>query len=396
MASFNGKCWICEVVGHRAKNCPSSQKKSSPGATAAATVKVKKCFSCGGEGHLKRYCPLLIEKESTATMKQQSVANETDNDTLLEFTDVEMLPQIDDDYFTEEPNEKNTEYQNYHQKKHKDTLFYERISVYPSYIDTHCHLEYLLEKYRLSSFSSLQQKFHYPLNFDGCITSFCDPSAFSSFGCCKELLEEDKVWGSFGLHPHHAKYLTPALEEKITHWLGHSKCIAVGEIGLDYSEHSLKISNKIKQKEILSHMLQYCILFNKPVVIHCRDAEEDLYDILSTSLPLDWYIHLHCYTGSKSMAENFLCSFPNLYIGLTGHLTYHKFKESHSIARNAPLDRLLIETDSPYMVPAGMKMKWSHPPMAFSVAEEISKLRNTSVSDVLTVLRENTKTIYGI
>lgn len=279
-------------------------------------------------------------------------------------------------------------------KKFKDTLLYERVAAYPPYIDTHCHLEYLLERCRLNSYHSLQKRFQYPTNFDGCITSFCDPTAYSSLSLCSELLSEDKVWASFGLHPHHAKYLTPTLDDKITSWLSHSKCVAVGEIGLDYSEHSLKQSNKDEQKQSLQHLLQYCQIFDKPVIIHCRNAEGDIFDILSNSLPPDWYIHLHCYTGTSAMAEKFMEHFSNLYIGLTGHLTYHKFKESHSIASTAPLHRLLIETDAPYMIPAGMK--WSHPPMAICVAEEIANLRNCSVSDVLVAVRENTKAIYKI
>ena len=259
-------------------------------------------------------------------------------------------------------------------------------------------MEYLLERHRLRTFSDLISWFCYPSNFDGCITSFCDPAAFSSFSCYEELLNEDKVWASFGLHPHHAQHCTPILEEKITNHLTHSKCVALGEIGLDYSEHSLKQSSIVAQKELLYRLLPYCEAFNKPVVLHCRDAEDDLFEILSTALPRDWFIHLHCYTGTLEMANRFLSTFPNLYLGFTGHLTYFKFKESHRLAQTVSLNRLLLETDAPYMLPAAFKstMRCSHPPMAVCVAEEIAKIRHCSVNEVITITRENARVFYGI
>ena len=260
-------------------------------------------------------------------------------------------------------------------------------------------MEYLLEKHRLRTFSDLVSWFCYPCNFDGCITSFCDPAAFSSFSCYEELLSEDKVWASFGLHPHHAQHCTPILVEKLIDRLTHSKCVALGEIGLDYSEHSLKQSTKVAQKELLYRLLPYCQAFNKPVVLHCRDAEDDLFEIISTALPRDWFIHLHCYTGTLEMANQFLSTFPNLYLGLTGHLTYFKFKESHKLAQTVSLNRLLLETDAPYMLPAAFKsttMRWSHPPMAVCVAEEIAKIRHCSVNEIITITRENACIFYGI
>ena len=287
--------------------------------------------------------------------------------------------------------------------KHKDILLYQRVAKFPRYLDTHCHVEYLLERHRLSSYIDLSLKFCYPSNFDGCITSFCDPAAFSSFGCYKELLEEDKVWASFGMHPHHARSFSPLLEERLLDCLAHLKCVALGEIGLDFSGHSLKQSGKAEQRKLVNHLLQYAQAYSKPVILHCRDAEEDLYEILCNALPSDWLIHLHCYTGSVEMALKFTDKFPNLYIGLTGHVTQFKFKDARNIAKDFSLNRLLIETDSPYMMPFSMRpgcssrgLKWTHPPMVVCVAEEIGKLRDCTTEEVLTVTRRNAKTLYGI
>ena len=344
---------------------------------------------------------------SSVVLSASIIKNDSQEDKISsDNTSTHNLPNFTDAYFDEEPNEKQKKpvWQHHSdrgtgKKKHKDLILYKRVATYPSYLDTHCHLEYLLEKHRLRTFSDLVSWFCYPCNFDGCITSFCDPAAFSSFSCYEELLSEDKVWASFGLHPHHAQHCTPILVEKLIDRLTHSKCVALGEIGLDYSEHSLKQSSKVAQKELLYRLLPYCQAFNKPVVLHCRDAEDDLFEIISTALPRDWFIHLHCYTGTLEMANQFLSTFPNLYLGLTGHLTYFKFKESHKLAQTVSLNRLLLETDAPYMLPAAFKsttMRWSHPPMAVCVAEEIAKIRHCSVNEIITITRENARIFYGI
>ncbi|XP_003383631.1 PREDICTED: uncharacterized protein LOC100631814 [Amphimedon queenslandica] len=360
---------------------------------------------------------LMLNQESEVTGEQFSSSTdkciEVEEDSIL--GDENLLGSFDDDIFINKEKEREEDggkvedqvkekpvWQK-NKTRHKDISLYQRVAKLPRYLDTHCHVEYLLERHRLSSYADMSLKFCYPSNFDGCITSFCDPAAFSSFGCYRELLEEDKIWASFGMHPRHARSFSPLLEERLLECLAHPKCIALGEIGLDFSGHSLKQSNKAEQKKLVNHLLQYAQVYSKPLILHCRDAEEDLYEILCNALPRDWFIHLHCYTGSVEMALKFVDKFPNLYIGLTGHVTQFKFKDARSIARDFSLDRLLIETDSPYMMPFSMRpgrslrgLKWTHPPMAVCVAEEIGRLRDCITEEVLTVTRRNAQTLYGI
>ena len=359
----------------------------------------------------------ILNQESEVVGEQFSSSNdeciEAEEDSIL--GDENLLGFFDDDIFINKEKEREEDGSKAEDQvkekpvwqknktRHKDISLYQRVSKFPRYLDTHCHVEYLLERHRLSSYADMSLKFCYPSNFDGCITSFCDPAAFSSFGCYKELLEEDNVWASFGMHPHHACSFSPLLEERLLGCLAHPKCVALGEIGLDFSGHSLKQSSKAEQKKLLNHLLQYAQVYSKPLILHCRDAEEDLYEILCNALPSDWFIHLHCYTGSVEMALKFIDKFPNLYIGLTGHVTQFKFKDARSIARDFSLDKLLIETDSPYMMPFSMRpgrssrgLKWTHPPMAVCVAEEIARLRDCITEEVLTVTRRNAQTLYGI
>ena len=274
---------------------------------------------------------------------------------------------------------------------------------FPPFVDTHCHLEYVFDRYEhRRSFSAFSKTQNYPKNFDGCITTFCDPAAFSSsFGMWSELLAEPNVWGTFGIHPHNAKYYYSSgveLEDKLLKCLEHPKCVAFGEIGLDYSEHSP--SDSQTQRKIFEHQLQLALPFNKPLVLHCRDAEEELHHILSKHVPSEWFIHLHCFTGSPQTAKRFLDDFPNLYLGMCGNVTNQRQVNVRQVASDVPLGRLLIETDAPYMTPYNLpkasRCRFSHPALAFYVAKEIARLKKADLVDVLSTVRENTTVVYGV
>lgn len=268
------------------------------------------------------------------------------------------------------------------------------------FIDTHCHLEYVFERFKhQGSFADFMAEHSYPETYEGCITTFCDPTAFSpSFGIWQDLLSEWNVWGTFGTHPHNAKYYhSSSLEEKMLNCISHPKCVAVGEIGLDYAPHSP--SDPDTQRKVLVLQLQLAVGLEKPVILHCRDAEEDMLTLLMSTVPRDWKLHLHCFTGSVEMARKFLQTFPNLYIGICGNVTYAS-SPVQAIVTSVPLERMLLETDAPYMVPrnvpAERSYKFSHPSLAFYTAKEIARIRHTNVVDVLKALRKNTQAMYGI
>jgi TatD DNase family protein len=274
-------------------------------------------------------------------------------------------------------------------------------SHFPPFIDTHCHLDYVFDRYHhRGTFNGFTNRLSYPTNFEGCISTFCDPAAFSSIGAWRELLSEPNVWGTFGIHPHNAKYYhTSGLEDKVLEGLQHPKCVAFGEIGLDYSDHSP--SDVPTQKDILRQQLQLVVPFGKPVVLHCRDAEQDLFEILTQHLPRDWFIHLHCFTGEPHVATQFLNEFPNLYLGVCGNVTNPRQVNMRTVVTEMPLERLLIETDAPYHVPSNLPKAagWcrnSHPALAFYVAKEMARLRKEDLVDVLKTVRTNTRTLYGV
>lgn len=272
----------------------------------------------------------------------------------------------------------------------------------PPFVDTHCHLEYVFERYEhQGSFANFRNKWNYPKNFDGCIASFCDPAAFSSLGIWSQLLSEEDsgVWASFGIHPHNAKYYhSRGLEEKLLKCMEHEKCVAFGEIGLDYGAHSPSLPDV--QRSILVHQLQLGVILGKPLVLHCRDAEDDLLKILSTHVPSEYKIHLHCFTGKPDAAFQFLEQYPNLFIGVTGSVTYERSWNVRAVAQQVPLERLLVETDAPYNTPCNLpragRCRFSHPAHAYYAAKEIANLKKVELWEVLQQLRENTTKLYGI
>ena len=386
-------CYHCNGEGHIARNCP----KKPP----------QLCFNCGKPGHVRRDCP-EGERRAQSQHRGASVGVQRrgkEAALLVEVTGFEpdkIAGQRSPQRASQPP-----------QRGREPPPLSMPLPLPPAaepsatdlkratFIDTHCHVEYVFERFKhQGTFADFMARHSYPENYEGCITTFCDPTAFSpSFGIWQSLLSEQNVWGTFGTHPHNAKYYhSSSLEEKMLNCLTHPKCVAFGEIGLDYSEHSP--SDPAVQKEVLARQLQVAVGLNKPIVLHCRNAEDDLLTLLSSSVPHLWHLHLHCFTGSPEMAKEFLGTFPNLYIGICGNVTYES-TSVQAIAATVPLERMLLETDAPYMVPRNLpkqlqKYKFCHPSLAFYTAKQIAKIRHTSIEDVLTHMRDNTRAVYGI
>lgn len=453
MNTHKFRCFYCNEEGHLKKECPKKRSDYLASLT---------CYKCGGAGHIKKDCPTwkqspYVRKDSYTKEANKPVAEKT---TDVKHVGMKASPSVTSDQKGDPPtkhmslsslesdthNRSNTKSfpvitttpssntvqttpvsngkpdtkipattsslatgvaslsidDSPSTKSGGDKVMDKRKVPYPPFVDTHCHLEYVFDRYEhRGSFSQFSEMQKYPKNFDGCISTFCDPAAFSSLGMWSDILKEPKVWGTFGIHPHNAKYYYSngvQLEDKLLKCLEHSKCVAFGEIGLDYSDHSP--SDAQTQREIFAHQLQIALPFGKPLVLHCRDAEVELHHILSKHVPPEWFIHLHCYTGSIDTAKMFLEDYPNLYLGVCGNVTNQRQVNVRQVASEVPLRRLLVETDAPYMTPYNLpkagRCQFSHPALAFYVAKEIARLRKADLVDVLSIVRENTKAIYGV
>src|SRR5271154_5804691 len=126
------------------------------------------------------------------------------------------------------------------------------------------------------------------------------------------------------------------------------KCRAWGEMGLDYhynnSPHDI-------QKQVLIRQLEKAVSLGRNLVIHTREADDDILEILTKHVPKETHIHVHCFTDTLALASSLLSHFPNLYIGITGVITYASNLNTTEVVKATPLERLLLETDSPFMIP---------------------------------------------
>jgi len=203
----------------------------------------------------------------------------------------------------------------------------------------------------------------------------------------------DNLFFTIGIHPHNAEEYGSGLS-----WLKtmkeifnkKHKCLAVGETGLDYH---YKNSSPDKQKEIFKLQIEVALELSKPIVIHCRQAYEDCFNILKSYSDL-WRGVIHCFSGGVEEAEMFLAL--GFYLGITCPVTYPKSDKLKRVVNSTPLDRLLTETDSPYLPPAHLRGKRNEPANVRYVVEEIARIKNLSYEYVASVTSANARQLFGI
>ncbi|XP_042353574.1 putative deoxyribonuclease TATDN2 [Plectropomus leopardus] len=268
------------------------------------------------------------------------------------------------------------------------------------FIDSHCHIDMLYGKLGFcGTFNSFRRQYRssFPPEFRGCITNFCNPRIMVKEALWEGLLAEDMVWGAFGCHPHFAKDYSSVHERDILMAMRHPKAVAFGEMGLDYSHKNSTDTHR--QKEVFERQLRLAVAMQKPLVIHCRDADDDLLAIMKKCVPRDYKIHRHCFTSSYPVIEPFLTEFPNLYVGFTALITYQRATEARDAICQIPLDRIVLETDAPYFLPRRVKKdvcKFSHPGMGIHTLRELSLLTGKDMATVLSTVRNNTLQLYGV
>ncbi|KAJ8495583.1 hypothetical protein ONZ45_g12790 [Pleurotus djamor] len=231
------------------------------------------------------------------------------------------------------------------------------------------------------------------------------------------LTEEDRrnKWGSLdywfviGVHPHEARHYTDEIEEELLTAMQHPRCVGWGEMGLDYH---YDLSPREIQRSIFVRQLKHAVKLGKPLTIHTREANEDTERILKEEVPKDHKIHIHCFTDEPDFALRLLEHFPNLYIGITGVITYTS-NENTSGAIRQMVDpasdklRILLETDAPYMVPANIydtltsikgKLPICHTAMIPWIAQFVASILGDqwTAEKVMKVARENARFVYGV
>lgn len=254
-----------------------------------------------------------------------------------------------------------------------------------SLFDSHCHLEdarfageteALLERMRQAG-------------VDRCICAGSDMPSCETIAALAQ--QYPMIYGMVGVHPQEADGFAEEQLNRMAGWLRSPKIVGVGEIGLDYYYEN---SPRDVQKAVLLKQLSFAKEQNVPVAFHIRDAHGDMLDLLRAhrgELPSGV---LHCFSGSVDSAREYLDM--GFYLSFAGPVTYKNAKTPQEAAAYCPLDRLLVETDSPYLAPVPMRGQRNEPAFVRHVAEKIAGLRDISVEALEAATWQNTCRLYGI
>ncbi len=203
--------------------------------------------------------------------------------------------------------------------------------------------------------------------------------------------EHDHVYGVVGIHPHDAKTWTDDCAQRIADWTKEERIVGVGEIGLDYYyDHS----PRDVQKDVFVKQLLLARELDMPAVFHVRDAHGDILDLLRqnrSQLPAGV---VHCYSGSVESAREYLDM--GFYISFAGPITFKNANKLLDVARYVPLDRILVETDSPYLAPVPMRGRRNEPTFVQYVAQKVAELRGISAEEMAQAAFENTCRLFRI
>lgn len=199
------------------------------------------------------------------------------------------------------------------------------------------------------------------------------------------------MYGSVGVHPHETKNMTTNDIELIKKYSQHEKIKAIGEIGLDYF---YDFSPKTTQKEWFARQVELAKELHLPVIIHDRDAHKDTMDILRACNVRDCGGVFHCYAGSVETAKEILDW--GMYIAFGGSLTFKKSVRPKEVAKYVPLDRIVTETDSPYLAPEPQRGRRNDSRYMHLVAELIAQIKGMSYDKIAKATYENGKKLFNI
>lgn len=203
----------------------------------------------------------------------------------------------------------------------------------------------------------------------------------------------DWMSASTGVHPHDASCWSEETARRIERWMGDEKAVALGEIGLDYH---YDLSPREVQRAAFEAQLDLAYRLNKPVILHVREAHGDATDILNafrraSRLPRGV---MHCYTGSWESAKTYLDM--GLYISFSGAATFKNIPKLGEVVVNLPLDRLLLETDCPYMAPVPLRGQRNEPAFIEHTARRVAELRGMDEDELAAAAYDNGCRLFGL
>ena len=216
-------------------------------------------------------------------------------------------------------------------------------------------------------------------------------TTFESFIKIKQLLKKDEIiYGTYGIHPHEAKNDKVTTQLIIDEINKNEKIIGIGETGLDFFYN---FSDKEDQIKSFEEHINASIQLNIPLIIHCRNAEKQMLEIFNQYKNHDLKILMHCFTGSKKFAES-LFDF-NAYFSASGIITFKNSTDLQETFRSIPLEKTLIETDSPYLAPVPNRGKKNEPSFVKYTAEKLADIKNIPISDLIKNTTSNFNKLFN-
>ena len=254
-------------------------------------------------------------------------------------------------------------------------------------IDSHCHLDYSNLYKQLDDIIKRAE-----VNKVKCLLTIC--TTLKSFDIIKQITDKYKnIYGTFGIHPHETKnFLEVNKKFILDSKKNNSKIIGIGETGLDFHYN---FSDKQVQKNSFIEHINAASELNIPIIVHSRAAEKDTYEILkSENKNSNLKILIHCFTGSKEFAKKLLDI--NCYISVSGIITFSNSTELTETVSYIPIEKLLVETDSPYLAPTPFRGKTNEPSYIVHTIDKLSLIKKISKDKVISNTTNNFKKLFNV
>ena len=207
-----------------------------------------------------------------------------------------------------------------------------------------------------------------------------------------ELSKQDNIFLSFGIHPVETRKATREDYYKLQTLIQNKKCIAVGETGLDFHYDSSS-RNIYIQKESLAEQIDIAAKYNKAVVIHCRDAYDEIIDFFRKYKAVPKGV-VHCFSGTPRQAKIFIEM--GFLLGIDGPVTYKKSENLKQVVFETDINKLLVETDCPYLAPQKYRGQRNEPSYIVETLKEIAAIKNISIGEASQMTAQNALNLFGI
>lgn len=252
-------------------------------------------------------------------------------------------------------------------------------------IDTHCHLDF-------SDFDKDRESVIKDSKDSGIVRIMNVSSSIKSCDKTLELVDShDFIYGSIGIHPHDASYVTEAVIGALKNMAKNRKIRAIGEVGLDYYRD---LSPRDKQKDVFLRFIELSKELALPLIIHARNSLSETLEIIKDNAGMSHSGVFHCFSGDKDSIPKILDL--GFYISFTCSLTFKNAHASRELAKCVPLERLLLETDAPFMAPQALRGKRNVPANLVYLLEVLSEIKKISKEELANKTNENADRLFKL